>query len=92
MINLKLRLSIAVLVGLAASCSESTVEPPLAPSPLSTEKINSLTIGCPVEVRVQSLDGEPVVVSYPAIQTQAPPSQSVGGVLIAVRLTRLDRW
>ena len=75
MINLKLRLSIAVLVGLLASCSESTVEPPLAPSPLSTEKVNSLTIACPVEVQVQSLDGEPVVVSYPAITTQGgdPP-------------------
>ncbi len=75
MTNRKLRLSITVLVGLVVSCSESTVEPPLAPSPLSVEKINSLTIACPTEVQVQSLDGEPVVVSYPAITTQGgdPP-------------------
>ena len=54
------------LAGGFIACNESSVVPPLAPSPLNPEKVGELTIACPADVLVQSQDGQAVPISYPA--------------------------
>ncbi len=53
--------------------------PPTAPSPLNPEKVGELAIECPIGPRVQSPDGNPVVVGYP------PPAVRGGEAPVAVR-------
>ena len=50
----------------AAACAESSLVPPTAPSPLSPDKIGVLSLECPVGLPIQSRDGNPIRVAYPA--------------------------
>ena len=59
------------------ACTESSVVPPAAPSPLNPERIGELTIACSADVQVQSVDGQPVPIPFPPATThggEAPVS------------------
>lgn len=71
----------ALVVVLGTACSESSVTPELAPSPLNPEKIGELAILCPPGVQVQSQDGQPVPLPF------ALPSTRGGESPIAVTCT-----
>lgn len=60
----RLVVCVAVCASLGA-CSESSVTLPMAPSPLSLDKVGELTIACPVDITVQSQDGQPVAIPFP---------------------------
>ena len=55
-----------------AACEETSVVPPTSPSPLPADKVGQLTIACPVNVQTQSVDGQPVPITFP------PPTVSGG--------------
>ena len=61
-----------VLIATCTGCSESSSPLPTAPSPLRANKIQILELACVPDVRVRSLDGRPVQVSY------GPPTVSGG--------------
>ena len=61
-----------VLIATFTGCSESSSPLPTAPSPLRANKILTLELACVPDVRVRSLDGRPVHVSY------GPPTVSGG--------------
>ena len=49
-----------------SACAESSVLPPLTPSPLPPDKVGHLGIACPTDTQAQSLDGRPVTVDFGA--------------------------
>ena len=53
-----------------ASCSESSVVPPTAPSPLNTERVGELGIACTADIQVQSVDGKAVPISFSLATTE----------------------
>ena len=61
-----------LLIATFTGCSESSSPLPAAPSPLRANKIPILELACVPDVRVRSLDGRPVQVSY------GPPTVSGG--------------
>ena len=54
-----------MLAGGFSACSESSVVPPFAPSPLNPDKVGALSIACPAGVLLQSQDGLAVPIAYP---------------------------
>ena len=60
------------LIATVTACSESSPPLPTAPSPLRADKIQILDLACAPDVRVRSLDGRPVQVSF------GPPTVSGG--------------
>ena len=60
------------LIATVTACSESSPPLPTAPSPLLASKIQVLEMACAPDVRVRSLDGCPVQVSF------GPPTVSGG--------------
>ena len=60
------RLAVFVSILVAAACGESSLVPPTAPSPLKPHKVGLLGIDCPVARPVQSMDGRPIPIAYPA--------------------------
>jgi len=49
----------------STACEETSRVLPMAPSPLPTEKVGQLTVICPLNVQTQSLNGQPVPVTFP---------------------------
>lgn len=60
---LRLLAAVTLAVTLVA-CSESTVVPPVAPSPLNPDRIGELAIACPADIQVQSPDGQPTPIAF----------------------------
>lgn len=79
----RLVVCVAVCASLG-SCSESSLALPTAPSSLSVDKVGELTIVCPVDITVQSQDGQSVALPFsppivkggqaPVISSCSPPS------------------